>query len=340
MPFSKNPGRCRNSERPAGPSRLANPYRATPAGGFIRWRSVPGAGSCIGLRAWRMRCSGMRLRRCTCISHGGCQLVAGCPASRGHLSRLKWRSRMGRPGARLMCLVVAGFGVDGDSGPSSSAQPTTAPPARRHLPGIVIKPGQRSSRKANIKQGAKAVRVTPDSGRTTPSSTSRTAMVQIAQLCLVAGVTARAWVCSRWPGHLARQGPPGRGARSMNGHIVVPVSSSGGGSFPPQLITGTPGGGWGGAPLGGGRRDRFGGPRGCWRGEVVRGLEEHLLQRAGQIAAPGQDRGGPPRGGGEGETSGSECRNGGSVNSNRRSMACTVLVQASYVPGWRGAARR
>ncbi len=29
--------------------------------------------------------------------------------------------------------------------------------------------------------------------------------------------------------------------------------SSGGGSFPPQLITGTPGGGWGRGPLGGGR---------------------------------------------------------------------------------------
>lgn len=153
-----------NSERPAGPSRLANPYRATPAGGFIRWRSVPGAGSCIGLRAWRMRCSGMRLRRCTCISHGGCQLVAGCPASRGHLSRLKWRSRMRMTRRPADVPGSGGFSSGRDPRPSSSAQPTTAPPARRHLPGIVIKPGQRSSRKANIKQGAKAVRVTPTLG--------------------------------------------------------------------------------------------------------------------------------------------------------------------------------
>jgi GNAT superfamily N-acetyltransferase len=35
----------------------------------------------------------------------------------------------------------------------------------------------------------------------------------------------------------------------MNGRIVVPVSSSGGGSFPPQLITGTPDGGWEAKPV-------------------------------------------------------------------------------------------
>src|SRR5260370_5260234 len=40
--------------------------------------------------------------------------------------------------------------------------------------------------------------------------------------------------------------------------------------------------------LGGGQRDQFGGPRGCWRGQAVGGLEEQLLQRAGQVAAPYQ----------------------------------------------------
>src|SRR6202044_714727 len=62
------------------------------------------------------------------------------------------------------------------------------------------------------------------------------------------------------------------------------------GPFLPPLITGTPGGGWGRSPLSGGQGDRSGGPRGRWHSEVVRGLEEHLLQRAGQIAAPDQGR--------------------------------------------------
>jgi len=34
--------------------------------------------------------------------------------------------------------------------------------------------------------------------------------------------------------------------------------------------------------------DQLGGPWGRWGGEAVRGLEEHLLQRAGQVAAPDQ----------------------------------------------------
>jgi hypothetical protein len=68
-----------------------------------------------------------------------------------------------------------------------------------------------------------------ESVRTRPSSTSRTAMVQIAQFCLVAGVTAPAGSASLGPGHLGRQGSPNprRAVRERADRCTVFVAGRG-----------------------------------------------------------------------------------------------------------------
>src|SRR6266487_3720603 len=89
-----------------------------------------------------------------------------------------------------------------------------------------------------------------------------------------------------WPG----KGPPDRGTRSMNGAYRGTVSSSAGAVSLTSASHRHACSVWGRSPLGGGQETSSAGRGGRWRREAVRGLEEHLLQRAGQVAAPYQGR--------------------------------------------------